>query len=112
MKDRQSQAAAERLIREITDRIIERLRPQKVILFGSQAEGRATADSDIDLLVVMETDLKPRERALMVRETLKGLYAAVDVFALTPQEYVETKDVIGGITYPATKYGKVLYEKS
>ena len=36
----------------MTDRIVEQFDPLKIILFGSHARGDATADSDIDLLVV------------------------------------------------------------
>jgi predicted nucleotidyltransferase len=43
-------------IREIVQQIVERFRPQKVILFGSYAQGKPTPDSDVDLLVVMETN--------------------------------------------------------
>jgi uncharacterized protein len=40
-------------IRRYVDRIVERFRPDKVILFGSHAYGRPHPDSDVDLLVVM-----------------------------------------------------------
>jgi predicted nucleotidyltransferase len=43
-------------IREIVQQIVERFRPQKVILFGSYAQGKPTKDSDVDLLVIMETN--------------------------------------------------------
>lgn len=103
---------AESLLQEITELIVARFQPKKVILFGSQAEGRPKADSDIDLLVVMESSHKPLERISSVRQVLKGVLVPVDGFVLTPEEYEETKKVIGGLAYPATKYGKVLYEKA
>lgn len=31
---------------------------------------------------------------------------------ISRQEFEETRDVIGGIAYPASKYGRVIYEKS
>lgn len=34
----------------------------------------------------------------------------VDVFAMTSERFEETKEVIGGLAYPANKYGKVIYE--
>ena len=37
----------------LLQRLIERIRPAKVVLFGSYADGTATADSDIDLLVIV-----------------------------------------------------------
>jgi predicted nucleotidyltransferase len=42
-------------IRRYVRQVVERFRPQKVILFGSHAYGKPDADSDVDLLVVMPT---------------------------------------------------------
>ena len=40
-------------IQKLADQIVERFKPCRVILFGSYATGMPTADSDVDLLVVM-----------------------------------------------------------
>jgi predicted nucleotidyltransferase len=40
-------------IREYVRQVVEKFRPEKVILFGSDAYGKPDADSDVDLLVVM-----------------------------------------------------------
>ena len=40
-------------IQEFARRIAERYQPEQIILFGSQADGTATPDSDVDLLVIM-----------------------------------------------------------
>ena len=50
-------------ITEIVARVAARLRPQKVILFGSYAKGAATARSDLDLFVIQQTPLPPERRA-------------------------------------------------
>lgn len=42
-------------IQRVTQQIVERFLPRKVILFGSYAYGQSTADSDVDLLVVIDT---------------------------------------------------------
>jgi len=54
-------------LKEIINKIITEFSPQKIILFGSYAYGHPTADSDIDLLIVMDTDLMPHKRAVPVR---------------------------------------------
>lgn len=41
-------------IQQYVDLLVERFQPQTVLLFGSQAMGTAAADSDVDLLVVMD----------------------------------------------------------
>lgn len=42
---------------QVIERLVQALHPQKIILFGSYAYGDPTPDSDVDWLVVMETDL-------------------------------------------------------
>jgi predicted nucleotidyltransferase len=47
-------------------RIVERLAPEKIILFGSYAYGSPTPDSDVDLLIILETTASVKERYLVV----------------------------------------------
>ena len=49
-------------IKEIAHQIVEYSHPQKIILFGSHAYGTATVDSDVDLLVMMDTKRKTSPR--------------------------------------------------
>ena len=56
-----------RIIRGFIARLEQEIPVQEVILFGSYAEGTVTEDSDVDLLVVADTDLPPRERFCAVR---------------------------------------------
>jgi predicted nucleotidyltransferase len=100
----------EKLIREIVSRIVSVSQPEKVILFGSAATGQMTPDSDIDLLVVSKEPVDPRkQRSLLVR-SLWGLGYPFDVIVISGQWFEESKNVIGGIAYPANKYGRVIYE--
>jgi predicted nucleotidyltransferase len=57
-------------VRDIAQRVAERFRPERIILFGSQAAAHADADSDIDLLVVMECPGRPVEQAIAIRQFL------------------------------------------
>jgi len=43
------------------------LGPDRVILFGSRAEGRAAADSDVDLLVIVPFDRRPFDESVAIR---------------------------------------------
>jgi predicted nucleotidyltransferase len=54
------------VIDEVVRRIVECVRPQKIILFGSYAYGRPHADSDLDILVVMESELPRYKRAVPI----------------------------------------------
>ena len=99
-------------IAELAACLSQDARVRKVVLFGSRATGTARADSDIDVLVVCEGT--PRKY-----DTIKDLRArlpwprgySVDILVMGEQEFQETRNVIGGIAYPANKYGKVVYER-
>ena len=100
----------ETLREEIIRRITNVTRPERIILFGSAATGPMTKDSDIDLLI-LETNLaNPRVERRRVRESLRGLGYPFDIILMTTERFEESKNVIGGMAYPARKYGRVIYE--
>jgi predicted nucleotidyltransferase len=98
------------LIDEIVRRILAVTRPDRIILFGSAATGQVTPDSDIDLLVLESSPLDVRQEFVRVRRALRGMGHPFDVLIMDSERFAETKGVIGGIAYPANKYGKVIYE--
>jgi len=100
------------LLKEVTERIVDALTPEQVILFGSYAEGRATTDSDLDLLVITKRSLGRKERLSRTRGLFRDVPVPIQVITISRREFEETRDVIGGIAYPASKYGRVIYEKS
>ena len=60
---------------------------RRIVLFGSRAWGRPTADSDVDLLVVMETTRRPLEEMVRVRQALAPTATfPLDVLVRTPEE--------------------------
>jgi predicted nucleotidyltransferase len=61
------------------DRIVSSVHPQRIILFGSQARGRARPDSDVDLLVVVDADVDRREMSAEVAGLLADMPFAKDV---------------------------------
>jgi predicted nucleotidyltransferase len=102
----------ENLVQEIVRRIVSVTQPRRIILFGSASTSQMTKDSDIDLLVVDGSDRDAREERLRIRRALHDLNHSFDVFVLNPERFEETKNVIGGVAYPAHRYGRVLYEVS
>ncbi len=102
--------ADEKLLSEVVQRILKVVRPEQIILFGSGAEDTMTHDSDIDLLVIERGFRNEREEGIRLRSALTDLDVSVDIFAMAPERFEETKHVIGGLAYPANKYGKVIYE--
>ncbi len=99
-------------IEEIVSRIHRVVEPDKIILFGSAASGNMTWDSDIDLLVVIPSCPDTRKMAVEVHRALDGLAYPFDIIVMETARFEETKNVIGGISHPANKYGKVIYENA
>ena len=96
-------------------RIVERFQPKKVILFGSYASGSPTPDSDLDLLVVTApTPAQAREpvSSASVRAGLQQNFPLeLQLVFMDDEEFEETQDVVGGLAYPASHEGRLLYEK-
>jgi len=87
-------------------------RIQRVLLYGSRARGTASEESDFDLLVVENDPVAKREEMMRLRQVVSDQTHAVDIWVMGEEEFEETKDVIGGLAYPAHKYGLVLYENT
>jgi uncharacterized protein len=105
-----TEAIDESIVPEIVRRILTVTRPDKVILFGSAATGLMARDSDIDLLVIEANPGDVREESVRLYGALTGLGYPVDVIVMSVERFEETKQVIGGLAYPANKYGRVIYE--
>ena len=99
------------LIRTITDRIAEAIRPVKIILFGSWARGERGPHSDIDLLIVQESDLSRPQRYAQVRRLFWGMGVPMDILVYTPEEYARYQSVPGSFTHTVAREGKVLYAR-
>ena len=100
----------ETMLNEVVRRVLTVARPDRIILFGSAATGQMTRDSDIDLLVVEPGPANGRDRSVKIRRALGDVQYPVDVIVMSSERFEETKNIIGGIAYPAQKYGRVLYE--
>ncbi|NIA07785.1 MAG: nucleotidyltransferase domain-containing protein [Actinobacteria bacterium] len=97
------------LIQEVIQRILTVSRPDRVILFGSAVSGRLTPDSDVDLLILEPNPEDSRKESVRIHNVLRGLGYPFDVIVISSEWFEESKEVIGGIAYPANKYGKVIY---
>jgi len=100
----------EPLLNEIVRRVLGVTQPDRIILFGSAATGEMTKDSDIDLLIVQPCPANRHEESVRIRSAIGDVRYPVDVIVIPTERFETTKDVIGGIAYPAHKYGRTLYE--
>lgn len=99
-------------IRAAARRIGDHAHPEKIILFGSHAGGHPTPDSDVDLLVIMQSHKRPIERASELSRLLEPRPFPVDLLVRTPQEI--RRRLMMGDTFirDILRYGRVLYDRS
>ncbi len=98
------------LIDEIVRRVLTVAKPSRIILFGSAATGQMTRDSDIDLLVVEDEPGDRRKRSVDIRRAIGNVGYPFDIIVMATEWYEESKSVIGGMAYPANKYGRPIYD--
>lgn len=98
-------------LQTVVRRIVEVLEPEKVILFGSHAYGTATPDSDVDLLVIMETNAPQVERYLAVSRLLRPRPFPVDILVRTPGEIARALETGDFFIREILTRGQVLYER-
>ena len=96
---------------EITRRILSVSDPQCIILFGSYARGDFDADSDLDLMVVLENAEMPRAESIRLRRALRGVLVPVDILVSSPQQLERHRNTPGLIYREALAEGKVIYER-
>lgn len=106
------QQVDEAIIREVIRRIVTAVDPQRIILFGSHAYGTPHQQSDLDLLVVMESPLPRYRRAVPIYQALAGLLIPKDVLVYTPEEIEAWSDVPEAFLTSVVRQGRVLYEKN
>jgi predicted nucleotidyltransferase len=60
---------------------------ERAIVFGSWARGSADGYSDLDLAIVMETDLPPLDRGSLLADLVRSLPVGLDLLVYTPEEF-------------------------
>lgn len=93
------------------ERIVEEIKPNKVVLFGSYAYGVPTPDSDVDLLIILETDAPGKERSWAVSRLLLPRPFPVDILVKTPQEVAQALAKGDFFMRDILERGRVLYER-
>jgi uncharacterized protein len=103
---------AERLPAGLLRNIVARLDPQRVIVFGSQAAGKADEDSDWDVLIVVDDDT-PRERAnwRTMGAIRREVDAALDFLVYPASMFRKNADMFGTLAWTAANDGVVVYER-
>jgi len=97
-------------IHEVGARIGREFRPERVMLFGSWAEGRASADSDVDLLVILPFEGRPLHKSLEILNRLDIRFPC-DLIARRPEDVARRYSQGDPLIREALDRGKVLYER-
>ena len=104
-------AIAKRQILDLVHRIGREFSPERIILFGSYAYGTPTADSDVDLLVVMAHEGRDSDQALEIVQQVQPRIP-VDLLVRTPRELQQRLAWNDFFLKQITEEGEVLYESA
>ena len=91
---------------------MEAFQPRRIVMFGSRARGDTRPDSDLDLMVEMETHNPPAQRARTISALFGLRQWAMDLIVYTPQEVEEQRQYRNSLVRVIESEGKVLYEQS
>ena len=99
-------------ILHIVDKIKQEYQPDKIILFGSYAYGQPDRDSDIDLLIIKDTQERFIDRLFNVTRIASDprRLTPLEVIVLTPEELRERLQIGDQFLREALTKGEVLYE--
>jgi len=99
------------LIKGIVKKLREGYAPEKIILFGSYAYGNPRRDSDIDLLIIKETNERFIDRWVTVRRILSDptCLVGLDTIVITPSELSERLAMGDQVVEEIVEKGKLLY---
>lgn len=98
---------------ELLDPVIAYFDPRRIILFGSQARGEAGADSDYDLLVVVDDDT-PKEKLRLEAgfESRRSYRHPADVVPCRESTFRRRALIPGTLCHTAATEGIVVYERN
>lgn len=96
-------------IEALTSQIVSAFKPERIIMFGSYADGRASDDSDIDLLVILQFEGKPVRKAIEIRNAIKARLP-LDLIVRTPEQLAERLAQNDWFMRDIVEKGRTLYE--
>ena len=100
-----------RAIQDVVKQIAEQYVPDKIILFGSYAHGKPRPESDVDLLVVMNTTCKETEQAIRICHSI-SYHFGLDLIVRTPATLARRLALGDPFLQEVISKGKVVYERT
>ena len=80
------------IVKEIAELVKKEFNVKELILFGSFASGKPSKNSDLDILAIIDTNLKPYKQSALIRMYLDkklGTKIPMDLIVRTPQQIEE-----------------------
>lgn len=99
-------------ILNIVDLIVRHIGPEAIILFGSYATGKISVDSDLDLLVIVKTDLAQAERIRQISRLLQPRLVPMDIIVKTPTEIKQCQHKLEPFLHDILNKGILIYARS
>ena len=99
-------------ITEIINKIASEYDPERIILFGSYANGNPSDNSDLDLFIIKESYLPRPERSVNIRRMLAEENIPMDIIVYTPDEVEKSRSNPYSFVNEVLSSGITLYERS
>jgi uncharacterized protein len=96
-------------IQALANRIAREFHPEKIILFGSHARGDARPDSDVDLMVIMDSHDHPSRTAAEITNRIHPRHYALDLIVRSPETIRTRLQMNDWFLRDAMREGRVLY---
>ncbi len=97
-------------LRRLTELLAREAKPKYIILFGSQARGEGSEDSDFDVMVVEPEIANRGEEMVRLGRLVRSLDIAVDLLVVSAEKFEYWRDTPGNVYFEAASEGKILYE--
>ncbi|MBI5822605.1 MAG: nucleotidyltransferase domain-containing protein [Chloroflexi bacterium] len=101
----------QKAINQVVKQIVEKFKPKKIILFGSYARGNPRPESDVDILVVIDTPLREVQQAIQICQQIEYRFG-LDLIVHTLKYLAERVKMGDSFLRDVLKEGKVIYEFS
>ncbi len=105
------QRIPQQAIEDIVRQIVQQFQPEQIILFGSYAYGQPRQESDVDLLVVMDTPLKETAQAVRICQAI-DYHFGLDLIVRKPDALARRLALGDPFLHEVVSQGKVLYERT
>lgn len=105
----QSSTQGRTVLESITDAIVARFQPRRIVLFGSHARGDAKTDSDYDLMVELPSVDSEWRLSWEIKQALPKSTAGVDITVRTPAVFEERRDDPGTLDWAISREGVIIY---